>query len=301
MGTKNVFLDGSLVVNGAFFMYDYEGLQVTRIANNTSINDNIGADILGAELELFYRPAAIPGLSMDVAYSWLKAKVSGSESVDPINRTAGDPNFILLNNIDAGSLTAVNYVARADQITPGLIQAAYAGCRALSDQNANAACAPVAPGTIYPNGIPAYFSREFLEDNGVQTSDGFETSLDGNQLPNSPEHTIHLGLAYTWNLEQIAGSLTARWDYYWQSKSFAREFNTRGDEIDSWDQHNASLIYESANGLWSAKAWVRNIADEDNVTGKYLTSDTSGFFRNYFLTEPRIYGLSVRYSFDNAR
>ena len=42
---------------------------------------------------------------------------------------------------------------------------------------------------------------------------------------------------------------------------------------------------------------VRNIEDEDNITGHYLTSDTSGFFRNYFLTEPRVYGMSVRFAF----
>jgi hypothetical protein len=37
--------------------------------------------------------------------------------------------------------------------------------------------------------------------------------------------------------------------------------------------------------------------NEDNITGHYLTSDTSGFFRNYFLTEPRIWGASVRWNF----
>ncbi|MFX3657894.1 MAG: TonB-dependent receptor [bacterium] len=300
-GTKNVLLDGSLVVNGAVFLYDYKGLQTTRIANNNSINDNIDADIWGAELELFYRPAALPGVSMDMAYSYLKAEVDGTESVDPINRTAGNSDYILLENIDPGSLTGVNYVARLDQITPALISAAYGACQALSDANPTPGCPQVAPGAIYPNGIPAYFSRGFLTANGVETNDGFPTNLDGKSLPNSPEHTIHLGLAYTWNIEQISGALTARWDYYWQAKSYAREFNTPGDKIDSWDQHNASLIYESASGLWTAKAFVRNIADDDNVTGKYLTSDTSGFYRNYFLTEPRIYGLSVRYSFDNAR
>ena len=49
--------------------------------------------------------------------------------------------------------------------------------------------------------------------------------------------------------------------------------------------------------MWEGRLWVRNIQDEDNVTGKYLTSDTSGFFRNYFLTDPRIYGASVKYNF----
>jgi iron complex outermembrane recepter protein len=301
IGAKNAFLDGSLVVNGSAFIYDYKGLQTTRIVNNNSINDNIDADIWGAELEIFYRPQALPGLAVDVAYSYLRAEVAGTTSVDPLDRTGGDPAFITLKNIDPGSLTGVNYVARESQITADVITAAYAGCGALSAANPNPGCPQVAPGTDYATGIPAYFSRNFLEGLGVETSDGFETNIDGNSLPNSPEHTIYLGLAYTWDLPQIAGAVTARWDYYWQAKSYAREFNTRGDRIDSWDQHNASLIYESANGVWQAKLWVRNIADEDNVTGKYLTSDTSGFFRNYFLTEPRIYGASVRYAFENAR
>ena len=60
-------------------------------------------------------------------------------------------------------------------------------------------------------------------------------------------------------------------------------------------QHNATAIYE--RGDMTFKLWVRNILDDDNVTGKYVTSDTSGFFRNYFLTEPRIYGLSFRMDF----
>ena len=44
----------------------------------------------------------------------------------------------------------------------------------------------------------------------------------------------------------------------------------------------------------TVRLWVRNVLDDDNVTGKYVTSDTSGFFRNYFVTEPRLFGLSFR-------
>lgn len=145
---------------------------------------------------------------------------------------------------------------------------------------------------------PALWSRPCLEAFGVTTSDGLETNLDGNELPNTPHHSVKLGFAYTWSVPSIAGSLTARWDYYWQSESYAREFNTVGDHIDSWDQHNAQLIYESTDGKWSGRLFARNLQDAENVTGKYLTSDTSGFYRNYFLTEPRIYGLTVRYNFD---
>ena len=128
----------------------------------------------------------------------------------------------------------------------------------------------------------------------METLDGIPVDLDGNELPNAPRHTIKMGLSNTWNVRSSA-LLTLRWDYYWQSATYAREFNTVGDEIDRWSQHNLSLIYESA-GNWSARAWIRNVQDKEIVTGKYLTSDTSGLFRNYFLTEPQIYGLSVRFA-----
>ena len=292
IGMKNTLLDNQLVLNGTFFIYDYQGLQVTRIANNSSINDNIDADIMGIEVEGQWSPAAVSGLSVDFAYSWLKSEVAGSASVDPVSRTAGNSDWILLNNIDPGSLTAVNYIARVAQITPELVDDALASDGALDIRNGQ-----TVQSVSYENGIPAYFSRAFLDENGVETSNGLPTSLNGNSLPNSPEHTLHIGAAHTWPIPQIKGDLTLRWDYYWQDDSYAREFNSIGDEIEGWDQHNASLIYESTDSKWSARVWVRNLQDEDNVTGKYLTSDTSGFFRNYFLTEPRVYGASVRYSF----
>ena len=284
-GAKSLLMDGRLMLNASVFIYDYVGLQATRIRNNTSINENIDANLRGLELEGQWRPEELPGLTLDFAYGWLSTEVDGSQSLDPVNRTGGNSDYILLNNIDPGSLTGVNYVAREAQISNALIAAAGAA----------GAVIPVAyPANSAGVAIPAYFSRNFLNAAGVETLDGIPTNLDGKQLPNAPEHTLRLGLAHTWNTGN-GGTLTARWDYYWQSESYAREFNTIGDEIDSWSQHNAMAIYET--GPWSFKAWVRNIQDEDNVTGKYLTSDTSGFFRNYFLTEPRIYGVSARYRF----
>ena len=297
IGTKNTFMDGRLMLNGAFFLYDYAALQVTRIANNSSLNDNIDADIMGVEVEGLWRPEALPGMAVDFSYGWLNAEVDGSESIDPVNRTAGNTDYILLKNIDPGALTGVTYVARESQISQAMVDAALASLAALDIRNGTTVQSVSYAANANGVSIPAYLSRAFLAGAGVETLDGIPVNLSGNQLPNSPEHTLRLGLAYTWQVPAIAGSLTARWDYYWQDDSYAREFNGIGDEIDSWDQHNATLIYESRDGRWMVKAWVRNISDDDNITGKYLTSDTSGFFRNYFLTEPRLFGASLRFNF----
>ena len=91
--------------------------------------------------------------------------------------------------------------------------------------------------------------------------------------------------------------LTARFDYYMQDESFAREFNRSWDKIDSWDQLNFSLMLQDSEGDWSVRAWVRNLSDDNNVTGHYVTSDTSGMYTNYFLTEPRVYGATFRVNF----
>jgi outer membrane receptor protein involved in Fe transport len=295
IGTKNTFLDGGLTLNGALFAYDYGDLQITRIANNTSINDNVDAQIWGLEVDTIWRPEALPRLMVDASYSYLNTAADNASSLDPINRTAGNDDWILLNNIDPGSLTAVNYIAREAQLTETLVQDALDANAAYNVTNGRTV---VDVTQLSPSGVavPAYFSRSFLTANGVETSDGLPTDLDGNSLPASPEHTIHLGLQYTWDINAIGGSITPRWDYYWQDETFGREFNTPGDEIEAWDQHNASLIYESFDGHWQVRAWIRNIQDSNNITGHYLTSDTSGFFRNYFLTEPRIWGMSLRYA-----
>ncbi len=300
VGSKNVLLDGQVLLNASAFYYTYEDLQVTRIANNSSLNENIDANIVGLELEGQWKPEAVPGLAVDFSYSWLNTSVDGASSIDPLDKTASDPGWLALKNIDPGSLTAVVYVAKESALTPAVIQAlknATVGVGILPGTND---LGYERAGSGYPDGvIPVYISRGNLSgilgsDAAANVSDGLPTDLDGNQLPNSPEHTIHIGLAYTLNLPILQGGLTARWDLYWQGESYAREFNTKGDEIDAWDQHNLSLIWESNNGRLTARAWVRNVFDEENVTGKYLTADTTGFYRNYFLTEPRIFGLSVR-------
>lgn len=287
IGSKNNLLDGRMKLNGAVFMYDYEGLQMTRIAFNSSINDNVDANIWGAELELEWLPESLPGVAIDATYSYLNTEVDGATSVDPTNRTASNPGWITLNNVDVGPATGVNYVAQLSDLDATMVST-LAGL---------GAALPI-PGTVYPNGIPAYVSRTAAEALGVTTSNGLSTSIDGNQLPQSPEHTAHFGVAYTLPaMTSMDMDIIARVDYYWQDDMYAREFNTVGDEIEAWDQWNASLIFEPASGRWSARAWIRNIQDEDNITGHYLTADTSGFFRNYFLTEPRLFGASFRYNF----
>ena len=292
VGRKSRIPEMRLTLNTAAFLYDYTGLQTTVIKNNSSITENIDAQIFGLEVEGAYRFEAAPQLSVDFSYGFLETNIQDTASIDTTNRVAGMDDWVLLNNIDPGALTAINYIARESQITPELVNQALLAGGALDVRNGVTTESVSYPVNSQGAAIPVYFSRGFLTAFGVETSDGNLTDLDGNSLPYSPQHTIKIGASYQW-LEKWNGGITLRWDYYWQSEAYARVYNTLGDEMDAWSQHNVSVIYESNDDKYNVKLWMRNVGDKDNVTGHYLTSDTSGFFRNYFLTEPRIAGLSV--------
>jgi len=278
IGIKSLLLGGSLSLNAAVFYNDHKDLHLWQWASPDVFIANVDARSTGFELDTIWQPAALPSLAVEFSYSWLDAEFTNGRPIDQLNRTQDDPNFVNLKTPFADG-----YVARVEDVLPWLPVIAAVPGAAFPEWG------------TYENGIPVYLSPDVLNFLGVPTSRGVSADLDGNELPNSPPHTVHLGVAHTWPLR--AGALTLRYDYYWQDQNYGREFNTRGDRVESWDQHNASAVFESADGRWSARAWVRNITDEEIVTGHWVASDNSGSFRNYFMAEPRIYGASLRYNF----
>ena len=280
IGAKTSWADGSLTLNGAAFFNDHEDLQIVQTTGVGAVTTNVDAETMGFELEAVWRPVAMPRLALDFSYAWLNTEITDGDVLDVLDRTQGDPSLVNLRDSDPG--LGDGYVAPIDQVLP-LVDPATAAGFAVPEWG------------VYDNGIPVYFSRGLLSAFDIATSQGRTADLDGNELPNSPPHSVRLGSAYTWPL--AIGALTLRYDYYWQDSSYGRGFNTRGDEIDSWDQQNASATFESADGRWVARAWVRNITDEEIVTAHFLQGDSSGNFRNYFMAEPRIYGASLRYNF----
>ena len=291
VGFKTTLLDNRMQLNGSIFDYDYTGLQIYKIINNSSVNVNVDAEIRGAELEMLYIPSWDSDVMIDVMFSWLETEAADNMLLDPKDRQQGDPNWVVLKNIDSGSATGVQYIANLAGViaaTVGDPNGPYATCGSLG------ACIPVA-NTTYSNGVPAYLSRAYLTAMGVATSDGILTNIKGNALPNAPEYTIKVGIAKTWNPGKV--DITARFDYYKQDGSYAREFNRSWDKLPGWYQTNASVLIEDPEDVWNLRLWVRNMTDNEAITGHYVTSDTSGMYTNYFLTEPRIYGATFNYNF----
>ena len=132
---------------------------------------------------------------------------------------------------------------------------------------------------------------------GLPVFDGISVDLDGNDLQNSPEWSVSLGGQYTFILPQDY-PLTMRVDYYWQDEMYARLFGREVDKIDDWHIWNAQATLTSPDNSWYVRAFVKNIEDDDNMVGQYLTDASSGLFTNVFTIEPRTYGMAIGYNFN---
>ena len=137
------------------------------------------------------------------------------------------------------------------------------------------------------NTVPVDYSR--CDQPAPFPCAGYRQSLKGNQIALTPELNYNIGAIY--RTEMGGMPLAMQTNYYWQDEMYTTNFNSPGTEIEDWGMWNANARLMGED--WYAEVWVRNILDDDNITGGYLTSSVSSLFTNQFILEPRTYGLSV--------
>ena len=292
VGTKNTFANGALQMNASGFYYDYKGYQITQIVNRTSANFNVDAKLKGFELEAIWNPVSTLVLNTNIGL--LDSEIQDVFAIDPLDRTNGRNDLVTLKN----AVNFSNCVVSAQGYATVLGAIALG---ALPVGTTQGLCLGALSGQEAALGLPTGNVVTFTRSDGTQGSvslltpfDGDAKDVSGNSIPGSPESTVSLGAEYTW----LPGSFgdwaaTARVDYYRQSESFSRVWNTGRDQLESWSNVNLSLaFFNDTNGL-RFEVFGKNIADETVITGAYLTDDSSGLYTNVFLTEPRTYGVSL--------
>jgi len=280
IGSKNTLLNGTMTVNLAGFYYDYKGYQVSKIVNRASTNENIDARVLGAEFESVWQP--VEGLRLNAAIGYLDTKIKNASSIDTFNRTQSNALLTLMKSA-AASNCVVSTAAAATALTitngSGNPFTLTAVCTTTSAAGAGT--------NILGTGAIATGTNAF----GGLVSDGVPVDLSGNQLPNAPHWTTSLGAQYTVKLGDWDATL--RGDYYHQTQTFARIWNSAADRIRAWDNVNLTLSVNNSDLGVEVAGFVKNATNEKAITDFYLTDDASGLFRNVFYTEPRTYGVSV--------
>jgi len=274
-GAKNSILGGIANLNVSAFMYDYEDYQISKIVEQTSVNENVSADVMGAEVELFMAPTS--NSRVDFTLGWLSTELGNVSSVDPHNVTAGRADYFTARNLvslTSNCAVPVSAFAAAAQ-NPLLAQLAAQGAFCGFDANRNGVLEFNNPG-----------------ENPFGASPGLPVNLAGNELPGAPEFTVSVGGQYSWALPGD-WDMTLRGDYYYQTETYARLFNLDSDLIESWDNANLSLTFTSGPGDFFVEVYAKNILDSEQVVNSFKSDVSAGSYTNYFYLEPRQIGLTV--------
>jgi iron complex outermembrane receptor protein len=304
LGTKNTLLDNTLTLNGDIFYYNYTGYQISEIVDRTAINNNYNAHVEGAEVTANWEP--IPGLKFNFAGGWEDTAAAGGDSgIDLMDRTAGNPNWIVVKPFvsQASNCILPTYVVAAILQTDSQVGSTglSPGGGGLNGACSNAYQYNVDPVTVLPYSQNPTITKAGFVPSGYpgfnpatapNDGEGFSKNLSGNKLPNAPPFTVSFGAEYSVPVsEDWVGTLRA--DYYWQDESWARIFNDDPyDKIMGYTNVNVALILTSANG-WQVMGYVKNVFNVTAITGDFLNSDDSGLTTNVFLTDPRLFGVRV--------
>ena len=131
----------------------------------------------------------------------------------------------------------------------------------------------------------------FENVNGVQPELGVQ-QLEGNYLSNSPKVSLNVGLNYFQNIES-GGSITYRANASYKSKMYFSEFNEFPQS--AYTVVDLNVIWESADETLRSRFFVKNLTDEDYISG-YLSSATGGGRFGQWGT-PRVYGVEISRNF----
>ena len=301
IGTKNTLAGGTAQLNLTGFMYDYQDYQITQIINRSSVNINVDAEVSGLEMEFLWTPADNWLLTANLGL--LDAKVADTYGIDVLDRTNGRSDLVVLKNASTYSNCVVSAQGYATVLGAIAASALPAGStRGLC----NGQLAAGAGGLANLEGLLGLTGQTitYTDSNGnSQTAslltpiEGDAKNLDGNSLPGAPDTTLNLAAEYTFHgLRGSNWDMTIRGDYYWQADSVSRIWNTPRDNLDSWSNVNLSLVFKNEESGWGVEVFAKNLTDEEVVTGAYLTDDSSGLYTNVFLSEPALYGITLKKS-----
>lgn len=298
IGTKNSFDGGRFTLNATAFYYDYTDYQISQIVDRISLNENFDAVNWGLELETAWRPSRAFRLDANLGYLQTRLK-KGAKSIDVMNRTQGNPDWVLLrpwiqlpsNCIAPRQVVEDILTNPVTQFGLGLsaLQALCGGSKELGTFDPS-----------IPDGIPLYqfygFEYNPITDapNGGR---GFFADLEGNELPNAPRLTFNVGAQYTFFIDNGDWELTLRGDYYRQSKSFARVYNTEYDRLKGWENVNLAVTLERPADDLSFQFYVKNAFNKTPITDFFTNSDDTGLSTNVFTLDPRIFGFSISKKF----
>lgn len=122
---------------------------------------------------------------------------------------------------------------------------------------------------------------------------GAGIDFDDNKAPDAPENNVSIGVEYRHSLADL-GDLILQLDYSYRDQFYTHPNNFEVNRVESYDLVNGRIGIESDDGVWSVFAWAKNLTDNQEINNRNVSF--FGIARASY-TEPRTYGVSLKYHF----
>ncbi|MFM5886333.1 MAG: TonB-dependent receptor [Novosphingobium sp.] len=306
VGSKNSFNNGQIQLNLTGFYYNYKDLQLSRIVNRTSVNDNVSAHIYGMELEGVFRPT--DQLTINANASYLHTEVSQDKMLaDSRDYGGGRADAVIIKDLTtaancavapntAGGTGAVGFVTAVNGSLGLAGPASFGPNSGIASTGAFSICNALLGASVTSTGAPSATALLFDPLGVTVYSSGIPVNIKGNKLPGAPDYKFSFGAQYA---IPVGGdvTITPRADYIYTGKSTGNIFNGPVNEVPSFSQVNAQIQIDGADKKWFVRGWIQNVFDDASITGLYVTDQSSGLYTNIFTLEPRRYGITAGVKF----
>ena len=123
-------------------------------------------------------------------------------------------------------------------------------------------------------------------------------NVNGRRLPNIPESKFSAYGSYEIPMGDN-GNLTLLANYSWIDEVFYGSFEQELDKAPDYDRIDLRATWTSPSQAWVVSGFVNNVTDELGIRFIERHGAVDGYRRTAQVTEPRLYGLEVSYTFMN--
>ena len=280
IGTRNILMDGRMLLNATLFEMDVTNGQIGLIYNAGAVNKTFDYVNTGLEGQMKFFISD----NTELDFNWLKLNSEMGEALqdNPLN-----PN-------------QASVVYGRGFATAGL--AALLQQTGLDADNAGGQAYFI--GTLLPN---ASLTNWALTDTGIIgsyqgaliTIPGLSAitpvQLQGNRFPGATELDYNLSLTHRFAMD--GGATDLRFTYVHKGQRFGSIFNDDKFSVPEQTYMDMTAIYSPTSEDWYAGAYVKNIGDKRFQIGAEQASTLQGGMAQVTYSQPRTYGLTFGMNF----
>ena len=280
IGTRNILMDGRMLLNATLFEMDVTNGQIGLIYNAGAVNKTF--DYVNTGLEGQMKFFISDNTEFDFNWLTLNSEMGEALQDDPLNPnqatvvlargagTAGLVGLLQATGMDAATAAATAAAVGAALPNPGLTN------WALTD-----------------TGIIASYQGALITIPGLSAVTPVQ--LQGNRFPGSTE--LDYNLSFTQRFVMDGGATDVRLTYVHKGQRFASVFNDDKFSVPEQQYFDMTAIYSPTSEDWYAGAYIKNAADKRHQIGAEQSSTLQGGMAQVTYSQPRTYGLTFGMNF----